>query len=222
MTVKVTAAEALLSEAWGILMEKSGSQEITVPECNALFGRISSRVVLFMLRKQKDGPECTAYMSFTEIKDAFQAELGCPQQSGPAASSSSAASDIDKVATVAETSDPIWIAGQKGFQVGLYFIEKTEDAGLFKLIKFDHAGATFEGHSLGPSEPTTKVVSFDDLKVWSRFTRKIPELVQAPIASWMADGHAALSKEATKAHMFTQLVELAEEHAGNERAVLPA
>jgi hypothetical protein len=42
--------------------------------------------------------------------------------------------------------------------------------------------------------------------------------VQAPIASWMADGHAALSKEATKAHMFTQLVELAKEHAGAERA----
>ena len=71
---QATAAELLLSECWTELRSQCDQGNLSVGKCNGLFGKVSTRCIIFMLKKQKEGPDNAKYESFSQIKDKFEAE----------------------------------------------------------------------------------------------------------------------------------------------------
>lgn len=228
--LQVTAAEGCLAEAWSALQDLSKRGLIEIPECNALFGRLSSRIMLQMLKKQKDGPENAKYTGLQEIKAAFESEVN--EQLGLDAStmvsesnapSSSHTSERDELEDIANLSDPVWIARQKGFEVGgIYVLKKTEGelttGMVFRLDELDSTGAKFTEVSLAPGEKTTTHANFDDLKCWSECKSKVQvRAAEFDTAPWMGDAHAGLLRDVERAKLFGELMMLASVHSACER-----
>ena len=225
--LQVTAAEACLAEAWDALQTLPKRGLVQIPECNALFGRLSSRIILQMIKKQKDGPENSKYKGIQAIKAAFESEVN--EQLGVDVStlasdshvpSSNHTPDREELEDIANLSDPVWIAGQKGFAVGgIYIMKKSEgESMVFKLDGLDPSGATFTEVSLAPGERVTKHVGFDDLKSWSECKNKVQvRAAEFDTAPWMGDAHTALLKDADRAKLFGELMLLASVRSTSER-----
>jgi hypothetical protein len=183
-----------------------------------------------MLKKQKDGPENAKYTGLQEIKAAFESEVN--EQLGLDAStmvsesnapSSSHTSERDELEDIANLSDPVWIARQKGFEVGgIYVLKKTEGelttGMVFRLDGLDSTGAKFTEVSLAPGEKTTTHANFDDLKCWSECKSKVQvRAAEFDTAPWMGDAHAGLLRDVERAKLFGELMMLASVHSACER-----
>ena len=231
--VQATAAEQTLSEAWTELQGHSKARELPVGQCNALFGRLSSRVVLFMLKKEKQGPETTEYAPLAAIKAAFTAEklkdLGQEDEAkaatpaagthaaSAASSSSNSQEQTTSLSTIDAVSDPVWIAQQKGYVTGKFFTEFGDRFKIFKLESFAATGVSFRQVTLAPVTPEVRSIGFDSLNKWKHFKGKLPVKLDADISEYMADKHTLLKIEAAKAQMFGELMALASEWAEYER-----
>ena len=227
--MNVKASETTLSSSWGKLSDLSTRQTLSVSQCNELFGRLATRMVLFMLKKQKEGPYATEFKSLTSISDKFNAELTAALggTAEPAAESQTEdgdkgdTSDTSKLATVSDASGPVWIAKQKGFEVGNRYFDKSE-AGygdVYELIQFSDVGAQLVECTLAPRPPIEKTVAFEDLNIksWGLFKGKLQTKVDADITPYTVGTHPGLAKTVLKADLFSALMELGSEHVGCEK-----
>ena len=79
--LKLTAAENMMSEAWTKLQIASckgnmmSESELSQADCNVLFGRLSTRVVLLLVNKEKDGIEGVKYKALRATQEQFDLEL---------------------------------------------------------------------------------------------------------------------------------------------------
>ncbi len=224
MLVKATAAEQILSEAWSELQELSKARKLSIGQCNALFGRLASRLVLHILKKEKGGPEVNKYDNLTAVKTTFRVEkskdLGDDVATGTAAApaTAAAASSSGRLSSIDDVSNPQWIADGKGFAVGKYYTETGDGSKVFKLLEFTCAGANFELFSLAPIVPERKSVDFEGLKKWKLHSRPLPQKLTADISGFMADNHRLVKQELAKASLFTELMQLSVEWAEYERS----
>ena len=88
--LEVNAVEAMLAEGW---QETSRLIEHGANESAAyrLVGRLSSRVLLFMTKKQKDGPEQLHYNRLSDINRKCREELNTISSIGTDAATSASA-----------------------------------------------------------------------------------------------------------------------------------
>ena len=64
-----------MSECWSVLKEAVGNNVIDAPSRNQVLGRFQSRVILHLLKKEKDGLEKTSYRGLAQINEQFLEEL---------------------------------------------------------------------------------------------------------------------------------------------------
>ena len=100
--LQVTAGEELLAEVWKQLNES----DIESTARNNMFGRLSSRIILFLLNKQKDGVEDCNYKKLVDIKASFTAEF---QAGGHIASKKTPVQRVAEPASFDDVSDPKWL-----------------------------------------------------------------------------------------------------------------
>ena len=126
------AAEHSLAESWAELKGLNTDGRLTNGQCNALFGRFATRAILFLLKKQKEGPEKSKYESLISIKKQFNMETadglgephaGADEDSADASLDQHELSMCNRVATLEEASDPVCIAIEKGFEVRKYYVD---------------------------------------------------------------------------------------------------
>ncbi len=117
--------------------------------------------------------------------------------------------------TVESASDPVSIATKAAFVSGQHFSFKDERPGVFKLQAFDEHGATFVEHVVGPNFPASHHTKFDDLKeTWRKYKRKLQASIDcAATDPHTVTGHELLAKEAIKATVFTELMDLGKQYA---------
>ena len=127
----MTTAETILCECWSKLETAVNAELMTTDDMVRLFGRLSTRIVLFLTKKQKDGLETTTYPDLKAIKEAFTLQFndkvkgdGCAMELQEAVvpdPKDDPAVDMD------QQSDPCYLARQNGFVEGKFFLFKKED-----------------------------------------------------------------------------------------------
>ena len=76
--LQVNTSEAILSEAWDTISVNIKAGLLNEDAGCGVFGRLCSRSVLFIMKKQEAGPEGVDYKNFTHVNDVFQTELYQP------------------------------------------------------------------------------------------------------------------------------------------------
>ena len=210
----ITAAEELLTEAWATLDAAVIEQRMSESERCAVFGKLSSRVVLYLTKKEKEGLEGKSYGSFAAIKATYLLDSG--KREADTFSNDRAEAQESHVG-YGDVSNPRWIAQSNGFASGKYYYEKDTHQ-VFLLDVMGEENVKFIQHTLAASEREVKVVSYDDLrKKWSLFNGKIQSKVVASIAPHQVKSHALLAADLDRARLFQQLHELAVHHAEGDR-----
>ena len=140
--------------------------ELTDADRNAIFGRLSSRAVLFILKKRKDGIEKSQYKSFLEIKERYLAEVAAKgavasvQATAPTQKTDGHA----ETATAQDVSDPKWIANRNGFVIGSNYVLKDEKSTVHTLTEFDAEGGVFKEWDVVSEAESTMTIKFEELK----------------------------------------------------------
>ena len=220
---QVIAADAIMKEAWDMLNQGLANQMLAEATANDLFGRLCSRIILFMINKQKESLESVECKLLSNIKEMFTRELatetGFQVESPGQARSSSASGEQPQQAgptDIADVSNPVWISKSNGFEEDKYYTEKRTSI-VFKPISLSDRGAIFEEHFLGPTDRLKRKVSFDDLaKDWVLFKGKLHEQVTADIAPYMSLKHHTLIRDLGRSEVFCALMELANLHCQME------
>ena len=70
-----TAAESLLGEAWGKINDQIAAAAMSEQKAHCIFGAASSRIALFLAKKQKQSYDCVGYASISDIKAKFCYDL---------------------------------------------------------------------------------------------------------------------------------------------------
>ena len=223
--LQVSAAEEILAEAWARLAAAVPTIDQTM--CYAIFGRLSSRVVLFLARKQKDGPDNVLYTGLAEINIKFNDEFATAASGSSGASAMSGSSTTHKSDSVRteskisleDMSDPKFIANQAGFKVNELYTDK-QSGKVFVMEAMADRSVTFREKHLAPREPEVKHVSYDDLKkTFMVFKGKLPVKIQGVPANIRPATHALFRKDRQRAALFNALLELSLEHQEGEELV---
>ena len=172
--MQVTAAETILADAWDTLQ----SRDVDDAKKCKLFGCLSSRIILFLSKKQKDGPENSSYKSFAEIKRAFDHDLVMENteaiEPGAAANKAKSTEDSKSTHELSDLSDPKFIAVEAGFKVNAIYMHRPTGK-LYNLESMDAVAVTFRetclAHQPGGSKLDTISIAYDELKSWSFRTR---------------------------------------------------
>ena len=225
--LQVISAEEILSEAWSTLQECVTSAELPEGNRNAMFGRLSSRVILFMLKKEKDGIEGVSFQGFAAIKQSFHRELaatGISQDIAPvhavtSASSSAVPAISQAPASLEEVSDPSWIAQQNGFTIGTMFNDKLYDGRLTRLVSFSQSGASFQEFTLSEKVHEPQEVHFSELATrFTKFTGKMPAKVTGETnLKYMASSHPVVKFEQLKVSAYVAMTEASLRYEGIEK-----
>jgi hypothetical protein len=141
------AAETLMAESWATLQDLSLHSGVDLSKCNAIFGRLSCRTILMLVKKEADGVESKVYGSLSKIKAAFNAEIkkAAFGETHEAIEVSSSVKPVAKHIGLQDVSGPTWIASQNGFTVGETFMHKQSSV-LYTLHEFTTKGARFIEH----------------------------------------------------------------------------
>ncbi len=215
------AAEDMLSDAWTAIQQIIATGSMSDSKAYALFGKVSTRTVLYLVKKGKLGIEEKEFKNLKEIKAAFDNDIAgkeAPSENVASSSaSSSASSQVAAQATLDDMQDPAYIAQSKGFAIGGLYICKDTKA-VFKLDAFDHAGAKLTEQTLHGS-PLKMNTKFADLqKSLQTFKGKLQLQIPDGCGEFFPKDHAALKLEFNKTAAFRALVETAQLHSDVEMA----
>ncbi len=70
-----TAAESFLGEAWDTINDQIAVAAMPEQKAYCIFGAASSRIALFLVKKQKQSYDCVEYESISDIKAKFFDDL---------------------------------------------------------------------------------------------------------------------------------------------------
>ena len=216
--LKVVAAEDMMAESWVTLHTAVSRGSCPPDQQDSIFGKLATRIVFFLTKKAKEGPEGKEYKTLKEIKDKFLQDIAAnPAPSHDEETEDAASGQEAPQANLSEVSDPLWIAKQDGFLMGKYYSEKGK---IWKLDSFTAKGAKFTEHSFDADKPPTKEVGFDNLKkTFALYNGKLQVKVK-DFASNMAHTMPALESDRRKGMCYTALLKTAKEHAVQEAVVV--
>ena len=216
--LKLTAAENMMSEAWFQLQGASTESKLSNSDCNVVFGRLSTRVVLLLVNKEKDGIEGAKYSALSAIQAKFDEEfkerlVGTTAAPASSITASDPSTESANTAKLEEVSDPVWIATDAGYTVGSHYTCKSLGAQIWELTAFVGTGATFTEYNLhAKGAPAETHVKFDGLKNMHSFKGKLQEHLSDIAQDFMPENHATLQKDARRASILTQLMKAVTKH----------
>ena len=162
----LVAAEDMLQEAWTTVHRNVSKGAVEKQNAYSICGRIASRTVLFLTKKQKDnGIENRQYKNLQEIREQFVKDCGNPSSSASASQACEEAvkeQPAEVQASLDEVSDPKWLAGQRGLTEGEYYTEKSSHV-TFRLDRMEATSALFTEHTFA-AKTATKEVQYADVK----------------------------------------------------------
>ena len=130
--------ETDLAHAWDVTIKLSGEKRLPSPHQE--YGRFACRQVLHVLKKSKTGREKRAFKDVAEIRSLFVQSLrqAVPEgdlytqwsegEVGDATTATKRPTVPQAPINFEQASDPVFIAAQKGFQVGFLVQKKDEDS----------------------------------------------------------------------------------------------
>ena len=213
---EIQAAETLLEECWSVLAESTAAGCTDATACHAIFGKVASRVALFLTKKGKDGPEGKAFASLRELRDVFSKDVESLVKTGaPArleakpAPSAPAQKDLAKPVDMAEMSSPKFLAIQAGFKIGCLYTQKGASK-QFNLIAMEDDNVQFSEVTLRPGEPERLTVQYEDLKKsFSLFKGQMQQRIPVDAGLWIGT-HPMLAREQLKCNLWLELMKGAE------------
>ena len=225
--VNVIATEHLLKEAWSVLEDVRANKKLTDTACNVLFGTMCARVILFVLKKQKDGYEyqqaAIVHGSFKEIKEKFLVELQKASMGRVTVPepTSSASPIAERPVDLASASDPAWIATHAGWTPNGLFVMRCDPNKVYKLVEFTEHGAHFVEEVVGPHAADKIIVTFDDLpKMFKPFRGKLQEKLVHDVVEHRVDISRHYLREIERAKIFLAFCKAAMSHAEAEPRML--
>ena len=218
--LSVTAAESLMADAWGQVQQACAEGRMDRPTCHAIFGKLQSRALLFLLGKLKDGPEKKIFKTLSEInlkfaEDVRTATAGTGEACDADVGMRAAGCNSGVQVTLEEQADPVWIARQNGFVVGKYYVDKLNPNNIFLLESFTATGVTFQLHALGRTHVEFEL--FDNLKSKYMLHRSKMQLaITDDITPHQPEHHAVMQMDLKRAALFSELMAAAVQHSQRE------
>ena len=222
--LQVNAGEEMLASRWQQLASLMQDGGISERDRNDVFGKLSCRTVLFLVGKQKDGPERKVYRSFKDISDAYDADLrkigggAHATMLSQTAESSAGAPDQLAPASFEDVSSPQHIAKEAGFEVGNNYSHK-QTSMVYKLVEMADS-AVFQSVSLKPGEAVQMTVKYDDLrKSFVPYKGKLQIKLPGTIDTHDAVNNEALKFDILKASAYAEIMRLVMEAPADTLAV---
>ena len=219
MSAKMSEAEAALQKAWESLQVAVEKGERSQHNAYGIYGRFSVRLVMHITGKSKACPfEKAVYKDIADVVAVLQRELsaGVLVQVDP----STKAEGCLGPASLAEVSDPMWIAQQQGYHIGNLYTSKGH-ADLWKLIGMNKTEAEFEEMNLGLGIPRRVLVAVAELKQkLSIFRGTPPSRLTGDVSLHQCHKNEALAMEADRCALFSTMVNAASEHSQCEEGLI--
>ena len=225
---QVDEAEKLLAACWGKVSLMISSGELPELKAQGLFGRACLRIVLHLTKKQKWGADATEFDKMSDIMEASEKEKQKLLLPG-VASSSSAASSSQKagggaLATIAEMSDPMWVALQlKPLFIGNYYTHKDHGTTAFKLISCDAKhGAVFQAHVPLLGFASGKLISAyaPDLKNWRDCKRVLQQASPPNVSDFYFGNCKHVHEQLVMSHAFLSLASICKDNEVAEKDLI--
>ena len=225
-TAQLAAAEKMLSEAWVVLESAIDNGHCGTSGAAATFGRLCSRIVLLLLKKEKEGHETHQFQTLAKIKQAFTTESinllkGVEMIAGPDDVEFVEAIDgpvHDGISSHDDVSNPQWIARQAGFKVHSLYTQKATSI-LFKLDELSDEHALFTEVTVAPRAKELLSIKYEHLKFkdFSEYKGAVQERMDcASLTHSMAKAHAGLKIDESRVKVFSALLTLARKHGSKE------
>jgi len=195
-------AEELLARQWVALTEQVQKQTISSDSLHSAFGRLCSRVVLHLLKKEKLGYENKCYKSLEEIEEKVQHDAaGTGIEDDTDKSDEVDAAEKAKAATSNDTTDRSFIAKSQGYAEKKLYVNKAKDLIKIlemtkediKIVKLDVIKGNTEGK-----------ISYEQLYEFKLWRGSEPTKIDIPQGK-MAHESEDVKKEAVKASVFCSL-----------------
>jgi hypothetical protein len=215
----VNSSEMVLQQAWDALAEKLDAGTLTVPQRNRLYGVLASRLACFLCSKGKDSLEAVQYKSVKDIKEKHSTELNAALGAGEEQFAEEVVEETP--ATLADASDPRWVAQQEGFELGKCFKAKNEPH-IYKLVSFETTRVKFErqelnADALSPGERANLMKTVLYQQIMDVFEKrewkgKMPELCPKDMVDDLTYvSHPVYVANAHKASIYLALLRIAEQ-----------
>ena len=210
--VQVTAAENMMSDAWRFLQE--GVKHGLVDSVKAVqpFGLVQTRIILFLLKKQKFGVDETPFETMADIKTAFDTAIDQPKATASPPKPQETEAVEAKAYGLTEVSDPVWIAAQAGYKIGARFVNADSQA-VYSITAMDGNGVTFTLEDAVYEKVEKMIVKFDLLKKTfgtlckAKPHKKLERCEEMP--QLMPSQHKLLKLDTHKAIAFQELMSIA-------------
>ena len=223
--LEIDAVEAMLAECWEATLALV-SGDVEEAAAYRLFGRLSYRVVLFLTKKQKEGPEQVEYKRLSDIKRKFFAEKAALDGSGADTASRASGDKPDtknetktKTMSLQDVSSARFAAGKDGYVVGELYSKKGQQ-GIFKLMYMADTEVSFQLQSvrLGEGEVVKESVSYDALKkVFAPYTGKLQtKLSPETVEKFALELHPLIDIDCERCGVFRVLIEVGKKHVACE------
>ena len=179
-----------------------------------------------ILLDRSSGFEKQTYAEYADILKPFNDMMQHGKEL-PTAKASGAASTADQpakkgsnsIVTLSESSDPKYIAMQRGYVVDKAYCLKNAAGRIFNLQEFTASGCKLVEIIVPPvMSPPELPVPFGELKNWIAFKGNLPKMMPAPPAS-RGVGNDRIELEIVKCHVFQVVTGLAKAHVASEQCV---
>lgn len=230
---RVDEAEETMRQGWELVASLANKQQ-----AYPALGRLHTRTILHLTAKAKSGFEKTCWSSFSAILDEFKGDLakavsptGVDDELSPRAASGLAASSgspltqqavppssTSTVVNISDLSDPVWVAKQAGFEIGMLFFERAvgPSKGIYKTTDISKSGQVeLAAVTMYPAKHQTVVgvtVEITDfLRKWTRYKGELPARL-SPMEEHSPAGSEHLKLERKRTQVFTALLDTAMGH----------
>ena len=165
--------EEVLQKAW---LQANHLPLAEHPAAMSCFGRLAVRTTLFLVKKERSGPEGFEYESLDAIWDMFETEMGCRTQ--PSSAAVAAPTESALLADLGQQRDPHFFLQLDGFEVGRLYKGKQKLTATWpwKLVRLDVQAAVFELQNPVANETTQEEVPFASVKkCFDKFQGEAPD-----------------------------------------------
>ena len=214
---KLPDIEQSLREAWGKINDMINAKQIADDRAHAAYGKFCIRMVLHAVKKEKLGWEAKTYSDYDAISRMFSLDL-IAQTTAKSFLTSSSSSSKDKqptMASLAEASSAVWIASQKGFDVGKlynFLVPQAEgadanavDKRLVGIAEMGENHVLVQEITVLTSSPEQWSLTYQDLNLLTKFTGKAPALLPKQMLDFFPKEQPCFKREAARCELFAHM-----------------
>ncbi len=217
-----TAAESFLGEAWDTINDQIAVAAMPEQKAHCIFGAASSRIALFLVKKQKQSYESVEYDSIKAIKTKFFDDLAeggadCDATKPQASGSKHEEAQI----SLRDVSSPMRIAQQEdGVEFGKLYKEKATGI-VFQVTGMCDALVTLTEKD-SESEPAVRLTAWDAMKrEFAIFKGRIQTTYDCDdVEKFAFRNNVGMKKDVERAQIFIELMQAGQAWAHLEASYL--